>query len=146
VGEGTEIRCVVNEYVHWSQRIPVRPDHGLDVGRIGYIRRLRQRLATRPGAGPPPHIHHREDESSYVIEGQYEFLIKGRIIRVEAGSLLYFPKGTLHAHRGVGEGVGRMLVTQTPGDLYERFFEVVGRPVEVEAGPSFFEKQPDVRR
>lgn len=32
-----------------------------------------------------------------------------------AGSLIYFPKGTLRAHRGVGEDVGRMLVTQTPG-------------------------------
>jgi len=83
-------------------------------------------VATQPGAGPPPHIHHREDESFYVLEGEYEFLAEGRTIRVGAGSLLYFPKGTLHAHRGVGEGVGRMLVTQTPGGLYERFFEEVG--------------------
>jgi hypothetical protein len=48
-------------------------------------------------------------------------------LQVGAGSLLYVPKGTLHAHRGVGEGVGRMLVTQTPGSLYERFFEEVGQ-------------------
>ena len=44
-----------------------------------------------------------------------------------AGSLLYVPKGTLHSHRGVGEGVGKMLVSQTPGGLYERFFEEVGQ-------------------
>ena len=24
---------------------------------------------TPPGAGPPPHVHHREDESFYVLEG-----------------------------------------------------------------------------
>ncbi len=72
-------------------------------------------VATQPGSGPPPHVHHREDESFYVIEGDYEFLVEGRTIRVGAGSLLYMPKGTLHAHRGMGEGVGRMLVTQTPG-------------------------------
>jgi quercetin dioxygenase-like cupin family protein len=83
-------------------------------------------VATRPGAGPPPHIHHREDESFYVLEGEYEFLIEGQSISVGAGSLIYVPKGTLHAHRGVGESVGRMLVTQTPGGLYERFFEEVG--------------------
>ena len=29
---------------------------------------------TQPGDGPPPHIHHREDESFYVLEGEYEFL------------------------------------------------------------------------
>ena len=101
-------------------------------------------VATRPGAGPPPHVHHREDESFYVLEGEYEFLLDGETLRVGVGSLLYFPKGTLHAHRGVGEGAGRMLLTQTPGGLYERFFEEVGRPMEGEAGPRLFEEQPDV--
>ena len=56
-----------------------------------------------------------------------------------AGSLLYVPKGILHAHRNVGEGVGRMLVTQTPGSLYERFFEEVGKAVDGEAGPPVVE-------
>ena len=83
-------------------------------------------VATHPGAGPPPHIHHREDESFYVLEGDYEFLIGGETLRVVADSLLYVPKGTLHAHKNVGEGVGRMLVTQTPGGLYEYFFEQAG--------------------
>jgi len=101
-------------------------------------------VATRPGVGPPPHIHHREDEPFYVLEGEYEFLMDGSTITARAGSLLYFPKGTLHAHRGVGDGVGRMLVTQTPGGLYERFFEEVGRPVEGAGDPGFFGEQPDV--
>ncbi len=83
-------------------------------------------VITQPGAGPPPHIHHREDEAFYVLDGEYEFLVGGRTLRAGAGSLIYVPKGSLHAHRGVGEGVGRLLVTQTPGGLYERFFEEVG--------------------
>lgn len=45
----------------------------------------------------------------------------------EEGSLLYVPKGTLHAHKNVGKGVGRMLMIQTPGGLYELFFEKAGR-------------------
>ena len=101
-------------------------------------------VATQPGAGPPPHVHHREDESFYVLEGDYEFLIGRETLRVGAGSLLYVPKGTLHAHRGVGEGVGRMLVTQTPGGLYERFFEEVGKPVGGELGWFFLEDEPEV--
>jgi mannose-6-phosphate isomerase-like protein (cupin superfamily) len=100
-------------------------------------------VTTQPGAGSPPHVQHREDESFYVLVGDFEFLLNGNTLLAGAGSLLYVPKGTLHAHRNVGEGVGRMLVTQTPGGLYERFFEEVGRPVEGEAGPRFFEKQPD---
>jgi mannose-6-phosphate isomerase-like protein (cupin superfamily) len=103
-------------------------------------------VATQPGTGPPPHIHHREDESFYVLEGDYEFLVEGRTLRVGAASLLYVPKGTLHSHKNVGEGVGRMLVSQTPGGLYEHFFEEVGKPVDGDVGPLAFEEQPDVGR
>src|SRR3712207_2537322 len=59
----------------------------------------------QPGAGPPPHVQHREDEAFYVLEGEYEFLSAEETLRVGAGSLLYVPKGTLHAHKNVGEGV-----------------------------------------
>jgi quercetin dioxygenase-like cupin family protein len=96
-------------------------------------------VATQPGAGPPAHIQHREDESFYVLEGEYEFLVEGYTMRAEAGSLLYIPNGTLHAHKNVGEGMGRMLVTQTPGGLYERFFEEAGKPADDRAGPLVFE-------
>ena len=83
-------------------------------------------VATPPDGGVLSHVQHREDESFYLLEGEYEFLVEGRTMRAGAGSLIYFPKGTLHAHKNVGEGVGRMLVIQTPGGLYERFFEEVG--------------------
>jgi oxalate decarboxylase/phosphoglucose isomerase-like protein (cupin superfamily) len=37
--------------------------------------------------------------------------------------LIYVPRGNLHAHKNVGEGPGRMLVSQTPGGAHERYFE-----------------------
>ena len=61
-------------------------------------------VMTRPGAGPPPHVHHREDESFYVLEGEFEFSGDEETLRVGAGSLLYVPKGTLHTHKNIGEG------------------------------------------
>jgi len=70
---------------------------------------------TDPGVGPPPHVHHREDESFYVLEGAYEFLSGRETLRASAGSLLYVPKCTLYAHKNVGEGEGRILLNQTPG-------------------------------
>ena len=97
-------------------------------------------VVSRLGAGPPPHVQHRENESFYVLEGDYEFLIGGETLRVGAGSLIYVPKGTLHSHKNVGEGIGRMLVTQTPGGLYEHFFEQVGKkPLDGELRPPVFE-------
>jgi mannose-6-phosphate isomerase-like protein (cupin superfamily) len=83
-------------------------------------------VASQPGAGAPPHVQHREDKSFYVLEGEYEFLVEDRILRMPVGSLLYVPKGNLHGHKNVGEGAGRMLVSQTPGGVHERFFEEVG--------------------
>ena len=63
-----------------------------------------QSQRNRCEAGTAPHIHHREDEAFYVIEGDYEFLSGGEIVRVGADSLLYLPKGTLHGHKNIGEG------------------------------------------
>ena len=100
-------------------------------------------VTTPPGAGPPPHIQHREDESFYVLEGDYEFLIEGRTTRVGLGSLLHVPKGTLHAHKNMGEEVGSMLVIQTPGGLYERFFEEVGTPSDGGRGPLAEDARPN---
>src|SRR3712207_5997964 len=65
-------------------------------------------VTTEPGAGPPPHIHHREDEAFYVLAGEYAFSNGEETIRVSAGSLIYVPRGNLHAHKNVGEGAGRM--------------------------------------
>ena len=103
-------------------------------------------VATHPGAGPPPHVQHREDESFYVLRGEFEFVVEGRTISAGVGSLIYVPKGNLHAHKNVGKGVGSMLVSQTPGGLCEHFFEEVGKPVNDEGGPLVFEDQPDVGR
>jgi quercetin dioxygenase-like cupin family protein len=83
-------------------------------------------VETPPGSGVPPHVQHREDEAFCVLEGEYEFLVEGRTINAGAGSLIYVPKGNLHSHINVGEDIGRMLVSQTPGGLHERFFEEIG--------------------
>jgi mannose-6-phosphate isomerase-like protein (cupin superfamily) len=82
-------------------------------------------VETPPGGGPPPHVQHREDEAFWVLEGEYEFLGREQTLRAGAGSLVYVPKGSLHAHVNRGEGPARMLVSQTPGGSHERFFEQV---------------------
>jgi len=103
-------------------------------------------VTTQPGGGVLPHVQHREDESFYVLQGEFEFVVEGRTLRAGTGSLLYVPRGNLHTHKNVGEGVGRMLVSQTPGGLCEHFFEEVGKPVDEEAGLLVFADQPDVGR
>ncbi len=103
-------------------------------------------VVTQPESGPPPHVQHREDESFYVLEGEYEFFEEGRILRAAAGSLLYVPRGNLHAHKNVGTTTGRMLLSQTPGGLHERFFEEVGEPTMGGSEPLVSEGPQDMKR
>ena len=103
-------------------------------------------VTTQTGIGPPPHVQHREEESFYVLEGVYEFVVEGHSFRAGAGSLVYMPKGTLHAHKNVGEGLARMLMSQTPGGLCEHFFEGVGNPAANEALPLVCGDQSAVKR
>ena len=104
-------------------------------------------VATQPGGGLPPHVQHREDESFYVLEGEYEFLDDDRRTRkAGAGSLIYVPKGNLHSYKNVGDKLGRMLVSQTPGGLHERFFEELGEPATDKTKPPASKDQPDIEK
>ena len=99
-------------------------------------------VKTPPGSGVPPHVQHREDEAFWVLEGEYEFLVEGRTIDAGAGSLIYVPKGNLHAHKNVGKEPGRMLVSQTPGGLHERFFDEIGEEPKYASAPTVSEYPP----
>jgi mannose-6-phosphate isomerase-like protein (cupin superfamily) len=83
---------------------------------------------TPPGAGPLPHIHHREDKTFYVLEGELEFVVADDdILRVSAGYWLVVPKGTLHTYKNTGTRPARYLGVLTPGGI-EKFFEEVSVP------------------
>ena len=81
------------------------------------------------GGGEGPHVQHREDECFYVLEGRFGFAVEGEQIEAGPGSLVYVPKGVLHAFENAGETTGKLLVSQTPGGAYEGFVEEVGEPV-----------------
>ncbi len=78
--------------------------------------------------GPPPHVQHREDECFYVVEGRFEFLIEAEKIEAGPGSMVYAPKGELHAFKNTGDTAGRLLVIQTPGGIYEHLLREAGEP------------------
>lgn len=78
-----------------------------------------------PQSGPPPHIHHREDETFQVLEGDYEFTVAGKTLSAGPGTTLFAPRGIPHTYRCVGNSPGKLSVTLTPAG-FERFFEEVG--------------------
>jgi mannose-6-phosphate isomerase-like protein (cupin superfamily) len=78
---------------------------------------------------PPPHIHHREDESYYILEGEFEFMDDGRTFTAGPGSFVYLPKGRLHMHKNAGDTPARALVLVAPAGV-EKFIEEAGEPAE----------------
>ncbi len=77
------------------------------------------------GNGSPPHVHHREDEMFYVIEGEFEFNVAGEPKRLGAGDFLLGQRGVPHNFKNVGMLPGRMLITVTPAG-FEGFFAEIG--------------------
>ena len=97
---------------------------------------------SNPGFGPPPHVHEREDEAFYVIEGEYLFGSDDGEVRAGPGTFVHAAKGHLHWWRNVGEGPGRHPEVFVPAGL-ERMFEEVGEPVsDSDASPP----PPDLQR
>ncbi len=97
---------------------------------------------TAPHLGTPPHLHHYEDESFYILEGTYGFQIGDEQVVLGPGGYAFAPRGTPHAYRNIGETPARMLIMETPGGIHERFFTEVGDLVtdpadaQAPAGPS----------
>jgi quercetin dioxygenase-like cupin family protein len=81
-----------------------------------------------PGNGPPPHLHENEDESIYVIDGEFEILLGTKTMRAEPEAFVFIPKRTVHRFRCIGDGPGKVLLHFTPGGI-EGFFREAGVPV-----------------
>ena len=54
---------------------------------------------TAPGGGPPPHIHTREDEFWYVLDGTFEIRIGDEVYAVGPGGFSFSPCGSVHNFR-----------------------------------------------
>jgi mannose-6-phosphate isomerase-like protein (cupin superfamily) len=85
------------------------------------------------GFGPPLHVHHREDEGFYVLEGEIRFRQGDDEFVAGPGTLVWGPRGIPHAFK-VQPGGARALVIVMPGGL-ERMFEEAGVPARGLAAP-----------
>ena len=77
-----------------------------------------------PMVDTPQHVHQREDELFYVLEGEHVFQVGDEEIRTPPGGLVFAPRGIPHAQRRAVPGEGRLLVLTTPGGLDGFFREL----------------------
>jgi quercetin dioxygenase-like cupin family protein len=89
---------------------------------------------TAPGGGPPPHVHTREDEFFYVLDGTFEIRIGDEVHSLGPGGFAYVPRGAVHNFRNTAESPSRILVGFTPGGM-DGFFRESGRPATDDGPP-----------
>ncbi len=81
--------------------------------------------AVFPGGGPPPHIHSREDEGFYVLEGEVAFYVDGNLRVAGPGTMLNVPVGVLHSFKNETDRPAKMLIWVAPAGI-ERMFQEIG--------------------
>ena len=77
-----------------------------------------------PGGGPPPHVHSREEEGFYILEGEITFTVNGEQVVAKAGTFANMPVGTPHSFKNESSQTARMLISVAPAGLEQMFFEV----------------------
>jgi quercetin dioxygenase-like cupin family protein len=81
---------------------------------------------TPAGGVVPPHVHEREDEYGYIVEGVYEFFLNGRTYEAKTGAVLHFPRCIPHGFRNIGPTPGKTIWISTPGANVDPFFDELG--------------------
>src|SRR5215813_10418085 len=77
-----------------------------------------------PGGGPPPHVHSREEEGFFVLEGEIAFTLNGERVVATAGTFANVPVGTPHSFKNESSKPAKMLISVAPAGLEKMFFEV----------------------
>ena len=88
-----------------------------------------------PGTATPFHLHSREAEAFYLLEGTMKYRAGEEIFELTAGCFMYLPRGVPHAFRITGHVNARFLGLTTPGGLMSLYDEV-GVPARERRLPS----------
>ena len=83
---------------------------------------------------PPLHIHHREDEAWYILDGQMTFYVGDEVLEATAGCFAYAPRGIPHTFT-VDVEPTRVLVLASPAG-FEHFALELGEPATDDTPPA----------
>lgn len=94
-----------------------------------------------PNSVAPLHVHHREDEAFWILEGDVTFEVGGAMIEAHAGDYVFGPRGIPHRYF-VGETGARMLFIFTPGGFEDLVLEM-SQPALSRTLPPPMTEEPD---
>ncbi len=94
-----------------------------------------------PNAAGPLHVHHREDEGFWILEGNVTFEVGDTTIEASAGDFAFGPRDIPHRYT-VGDAGCRMLFIMTPGG-FEGLVIAMSRPAGSRTLPPPSDEEPD---
>lgn len=94
-----------------------------------------------PGAEAPLHVHHREDEAFYILEGSATIQVGDMSFEVGPGDYAFGPRDIPHRY-SIGPDGCRMLFICTPGG-FENLVREMSAPAERRALPPPSDEEPD---
>lgn len=98
-----------------------------------------------PGVASPVHVHTREAEAWYLLEGTMTYLAGTELVRLGAGDFIYLPRDVPHAFRVTGTVPARFLGLTLPGELFD-IYDEVGVPAAERRVPDGGVSAQDVAR
>jgi mannose-6-phosphate isomerase-like protein (cupin superfamily) len=101
-------------------------------------------ITEAPGFEAPLHVHHREDEGFWILEGDATFEVGDSTIEAHAGDYLFGPRGIPHRF-SVGENGCRLLFIMTPGGFEDLVMEM-SEPALTRTVPPPSDEEPDMER
>lgn len=89
-----------------------------------------------PGSGAGLHRHATYDETHLICEGNYEFQLDEKLLKLGPGDTVWVPRGTAHGIRCIGPETGRELLISSPGGIFDRFIAEVATSMTDSGNPS----------
>jgi quercetin dioxygenase-like cupin family protein len=77
-----------------------------------------------PGSATPLHVHRREAEAFYVLEGSIAYRAGEDVHRLEPGGFIYLPTDVPHAFRITGAAPARFLALAAPSSILSMYEEI----------------------
>jgi quercetin dioxygenase-like cupin family protein len=101
-------------------------------------------ITEAPGVEAPLHVHHREDEGFWILEGDVTFQVGDTTVEAAAGDYVFGPRDIPHRYT-VGDTGCRMLFILTPGG-FEDLVVAMSEPAGSRTLPPPTEEEPDMER
>lgn len=136
--QATVVRADEGEARWWFAALAVIKATAADTGgRLSIVE-----VTEPPGAQAPLHVHHREDEAFWILDGSVILHVGDAVIEAAAGDYAFGPRGVPHRYE-VGPDGCRMLFVCTPGG-FEDLVREMSVPATARTLPPPADTEPDM--